>query len=138
MKKFLIGFFATLGVIFFILIVICVYLFVADPYNIKPFLFGSEQTTQTQEQAKEVTQTSERTTPARETVSGTPTKNPILNQNQEAALEAVGIDPTDIPSQISPQQESCFEDALGVDRVKAIKSGGTPSAAEIFAARNCL
>jgi hypothetical protein len=136
MKKFFCGFFMTLGVIFFILILVGTYLFVADPYNIKPLLFGSGTNTPVQnQQTTRTTQNTTNNTPAREQ---TLDKNPVLNQNQEAALEAVGIDPTNIPTQVSPEQELCFENTIGEARVAAIKAGGTPTALEIFAARNCL
>lgn len=132
MKKLLNGFFMALGVIFFILILIGVYLFVADPYNIKPLLFGSESNTPAEQPEAAA---SNKNTSAREPASD---KNPILNQNQEAALEAVGINPANIPNEVSPQQQRCFEDTLGADRVAAITAGDTPSATEIFTARNCL
>lgn len=136
MKKFFSGFFIALGVIFFILILIGTYLFVADPYNIKPFLFGSKTNTPAQnQQTTKATQDSANNTTTREQ---TLDKNPILNQSQEAALEAVGIDPTNIPTQVSPEQEICFENTIGEARVEAIKAGDTPTALEIFAARNCL
>ena len=136
MKKFFSGFFIALGVIFFILILVGTYLFVADPYNIKPLLFGTETNTPAQNQ--QTTNTTSDTTNNTPTRGQAPDKNPALNQNQEAALEAVGIDPTNIPSQVSPEQETCFEDTIGGARVEAIKAGDTPTASEIFAARNCL
>jgi hypothetical protein len=64
--------------------------------------------------------------------------NPMLNESQETALKTVGIDPASLPTTISPEQEACFEVAIGADRVEEIKAGGTPTAIEIFRGRGCL
>jgi hypothetical protein len=137
MKKILNIFFVTLGVIFFIIILIAIYFFVADSYNIQPLFFGVEATSSTN-QRESPAATVDTTSDTALTDQQHTDKNPALNQNQEAALEAVGIDPTAVPSTISPEQESCFENAIGTARVEAIKAGDTPTAIEIFAGRNCL
>lgn len=137
MKKFLNGFFVTLGILFFIQILLVAYLFIVDPYNLKPFLFGSDINTPTSNQESPATtrNNSPTTSQPHEQV---PDKNPVLNQNQEAALKAVGIDPAAIPTQVSAEQENCFEATIGQERVNEIKAGDIPTAAEIFAGRNCL
>ena len=119
MKKFLNIFFVTLGVIFFILILAGSYFFVTDPLNLKPILFGSDEKA-VSEVGKEVD------------------KNPMLNEKQEKALETFGIDPADVPSEITPEQEACFESILGEERVDEIKAGDSPTATEYFKARNCM
>lgn len=74
----------------------------------------------------------------REAVSESVDRNPMLNESQESALETFGIDPASLPSTISPEQEACFIEAIGADRVEEIKAGDTPTATEIFRGRGCL
>jgi hypothetical protein len=124
MKKLLQIFFTTLGVIFFILIGIGVYLYVADPYEIKPIfkiLMDTQQTAET-----------------KSTTSDTTDKNQLLSPTQEQALEKVGIDPASLPSQITPAMTACFYAKLGDKRANEIKNGSRPTAADYFAARGCL
>ncbi len=116
MKKFLAVFFVTLGVIFFVLILVGAYLFVFDPFNIKPLFF-----------------------PARSAVTSAPsTKNPIINTAQQKALESIGIDPAKIPSKITPEQEFCGVRVLGEARAGEIKSGSAPTASEMFSLKGCI
>lgn len=116
MKKVLNIFFVTLGVIFFILILVGVYFYVTDPLNLKPIVF-SESDGSTIDSDYD---------------------HPLLSDDQEASLEAVGIDPADVPSEISPEQEACFEDTLGSQRVGEIQAGDSPTATDLFKARDCL
>lgn len=122
MKKILNVFFVTLGVIFLIIIIFGTYFFITDPLNLKPLFFGT---------------TSDQTETA-EPVSDGVDKHPMLNESQEATLETFGIDPADVPSEITPEQEACFEARLGEDRVTEIKAGDSPTAAEYFKARDCI
>ena len=48
MKHLLNQIFVTLGVIFFILIIIATYFFITDPYNLKPLIFESDGVFNTQ------------------------------------------------------------------------------------------
>ena len=122
MKKFLQIFFTTLGVIFFILLAVGVYLYVADPYEIKPLI-------------KSLTGQSTPTTKE----SGSPTdKNPLLSPAQEKALEKAGIDPAALPSTITPAMETCFYAKLGATRANEIKNGAQPTASDYFIARSCF
>jgi hypothetical protein len=120
MKKFFTIFFVTLGVIFSIIILIVIYLFIADPFKIKPLLFGSKATT-----SQKATST--------QTPSG-------LSDSQKKALEAVGVNPATLPSpsSITPAQEACFTSKLGATRVAEIKAGASPTAVEIFTAKACI
>ena len=65
-------------------------------------------------------------------------KHPLLSSNQEKVLETFGIDPADLPSEISPEQEKCFEEAIGEDRVAEIKAGDTPTFKEFFKSKSCI
>jgi hypothetical protein len=128
MKRIIIGFFATLGVIFFILIVLGVYLFITDPYNIKPLFFSAQTSSENENQTV--------ATSTQSTISAD--KNPLLSDTQEKALEKVGVNPETLPTQITPEQEACFIEIIGVERVNQIKAGGLPTASEFFKARSCL
>lgn len=119
MKKVLTVFFVTLGVIFFILILVGTYFFVTDPLELRPLLFGTNET----EQLEGTTETD---------------KNPLLSEEQEQALETFGIDPASVPSEITPEQEQCFEAELGEERVDEIRAGASPKPTEFFKTEHCL
>ncbi len=123
MKKILQIFFIILGVIFFILILAGTYLYVFDPFEIKPFIKGlSSQTSPASKQAD----------------TSAVDKNPLLTPAQEQTLEKIGIDPATLPTKITPAMEACFYDKLGDKRANEIKNGATPTATDYFAARSCL
>ncbi len=123
MKKLLQIFFIILGVIFFILILAGTYLYVVDPFGIKPFIKGiSSQTVPV----------------AKKTDTSVVDKNPLLTPVQEQTLEKIGIDPATLPAKITPAMEACFYNKLGEKRANEIKNGATPSAADYFAARSCI
>ena len=124
MKKLLQIFFTTLGVIFFILIGVGVYLYIADPFEIKPLI--------------KMLMTVEQKAGTKINTTGTADKNPLLSPTQEQALEKAGIDPSALPSQITPAMETCFYTKLGDKRANEIKNGSQPTAADYFAARGCL
>lgn len=126
MKKFLNVFFVVLGVIFFILIIIGTYLFVVDPLNIKPLIFGSPATS------------SVTTSSTTSNTTATTDKNPNLNATQEKALETFGIDPAAVPTSFTLEQQACFTKILGEARVNAIKAGDSPTATEYLSVRGCL
>jgi len=111
-------FFITLGVIFFIMILTGIYLYIADPFGLKPFLFGSP---------------AKYGMPAAE--SGGPS---FLSDEQKNALRTIGINPASIPSQFTPEQEACFVKVLGQTRVDQIKAGSAPTVIEYFQAKVCL
>lgn len=123
MKKFFNVFFVTLGVIFFIIILIGAYFFITDPLNLKPLLFNKDNSEKSESSG---------------TFGDSLDKNPLLNESQEKSLEAIGIDPANIPSEITPEQETCFVEIFGQVRVNEIKAGDSPTATEIIKARSCL
>ena len=120
MKKILQVFFITLGIIFFLLLMVGLYVYIADPFNLRA-LWNSD--TVTSQEPTDVSETD---------------RNPALNASQEQALETVGIDPARIPSEITPEQEACFVDVLGQFRVDEIKAGDAPGPLEIIRARSCV
>lgn len=118
MKKFFNIFFVTLGVIFSIIILIGIFFVITDPFNLKPLIFGGES--------------------AGSATGGGGDSNPNLNESQEKALESFGINPADVPSEITPEQEACFVERLGQARVDEIKAGDSPSATDYFKAKDCI
>jgi len=57
---------------------------------------------------------------------------------QLAAMSAVGIDTASLPTTMTPELETCFEAAIGRERVDAVINGVTPSLAEMWKAKGCL
>jgi hypothetical protein len=131
MKKVIHIFFEVLGVLFFGLIVIGVYVFVADPFNLKPLFTTNQPTT-------ELGVTQDEQLNIQSDTQVTADKNSALSPEQEQRLESLGVDPARIPSAITPEQEACFIDTLGATRVKEIKAGSNPSPLEFFQARSCI
>lgn len=120
MKRFFTIFFVVLGVIFFILILTGLYLYLADPFDIKQLFSTAEKAS---------------------TESGVETKsdqNPNLSPAQEKALETFGIDPATIPTSFTPSQEDCFVEKLGQERVDEIKAGSSPTPVEFYKAKSCI
>ena len=64
--------------------------------------------------------------------------HPLLDASQEATLENFGVDVSQLPTSITPGMQACFTDKLGESRVLEIINGATPSALEIFKAKDCL
>ncbi len=140
MKKFFTYFFVTLGVIFFVLILLALYLYIVNPNGIQTRLdpivtevleedlglteatFGGEGNTEvnseTSVESAEESETS--VTPA-----------------QAEALEALGLDPAAISS-ITPEQEACFVRTLGQARVDEVKAGAVPNPIDLFKAKECI
>ncbi|MDO8499400.1 MAG: hypothetical protein Q7S66_01950 [bacterium] len=123
MKKFLQIFFMILGIIFFIIILAGIYLYIADPFEIKPFIKGL---------------ISQSAPASKQTGVNAVDKNPLLTPAQEQTLEKIGIDPATLPTKITPAMEACFYDKLGDKRADEIKNGVTPTAADYFTARSCM
>lgn len=121
MKKIVTIFFVTLGVIFFCIILLGVYFFVFDPFELKPLFHGAPAQHTETSSADEMSDA-----------------HPALNESQERALESVGVDPASLPTSITPEQEVCFEAVLGTERVEEIKAGAMPTATEFFRARDCI
>src|SRR3989344_356070 len=65
-------------------------------------------------------------------------KNPLLNEQQEAQLEGLGIDPANLPSEITPAMEACFTAKLGEERTSQIIQGSAPTPIDFLKAQSCL
>lgn len=64
--------------------------------------------------------------------------HPLLDEKTEQTLEKIGIDPATIPTEITPELEDCLINAVGEERASEIRGGDSPTATDIFKARNCL
>ena len=117
--KILNGFFVFLGVVFFIIILFSAYFFWKDPFNLRPIISGLSGISKN--------------------ISGDQTdKHPLLSPSQEAALEALGVDPAKLPTEITPEMEKCLVEKLVAEIVMEIKKTGSPSAADILAGKDCI
>jgi len=123
----------TLGVIFFLLIASGAYLYVADPFELKPLI-----NTFMGKPAGETADTGAQDGTADISADAVPDKHPLLTEEQEKAAESLGIDPAALPSTITPAMEECFYDTLGAQRADEIRAGAEPTALDYFKARSCL
>jgi hypothetical protein len=126
MKKFFTIFFVSLGVIFFLILLFISYLFIFDPFNIKPLLFNNKETFNTPQNN------------LNETSTTTTANKPFLSDAQKKTLSSFGVDPASLPSTITQTQETCFKTKLGEARFAEISSGASPSITEFLNAKSCL
>jgi hypothetical protein len=134
MKKFFTVFFVTLGIIFFIIILFVTYLFIFDPFNIKPLLFGSNSAPYTT-----TIKTTTTNTNSDNNATTTPEDNSFtLSEVQKAALKSFGVDPASVPSTLTVEQSTCFRAKLGDQRYAEVKAGAVPNALEFFNAKGCI
>ncbi|MFH1890485.1 MAG: hypothetical protein ABIJ91_02895 [Candidatus Kuenenbacteria bacterium] len=121
-------FFVVLGIIFFILIIGIGYIWFADPFNLKPLIPSGVSPISV---IKTITGNNE-------VEIDNIDKNPLLTEEQEAQLESMGIEPADLPSEITPQMEKCFTQKLGEKRTSQIIQGDSPTPADFLKASSCL
>jgi hypothetical protein len=134
----------TLGVVFFGILLCLGYLYVVDPWNLKPLFFSKSNTVAEKPDMNDI-EVDDSVNNTTETAAGSMTesevetdKSPALTPGQEDALMLIGIDPEVLPDSLTPEQEACFIAKLGETRVLEIKAGATPSVTEIFSAKGCI
>ena len=132
--KWIYRFFAVLGVIFFCILIGMGYFIIADPFNIRPIIMSMYGSATTSEKTNE-SQSSD-TIEVRATTETGETGG--VSAGQAQALESIGINPESVPAEFTPEQEACFTNALGQERVSAIKGGAVPTPAEFYKAKGCL
>jgi len=133
MKKFLNVFFVTLGVIFFIILLFISYLFIFDPLNLKPLIFGSNSNVNTTTTKTETGKNSEQNqNNSNENVSFS------FSDAQKKTLQSFGIDPATLPTTITVTQQTCLEGKFGAARFAEIKAGASPTVIEFYNAKSCL
>lgn len=130
MLKFLNIIFVIFGGIFFLQVIALAYLWIADPFELRPLISSFQNEAVAPETAS--------TPDAPDAPVDTTDKNANLTPAQEDALELIGINPAGLPDTITPEQMSCFVRVLGETRVAEIQSGAAPTAIEIFKAKECL
>ncbi len=157
MKKFFTVFFVVLGVIFSIILIAGAYFYVTDPYNLKPLFFGTPSSESSSFESKKTSSSSDSSDSSKTSDSSdssgssqttkssgnsdsadSSTSSIILSPDQQQALENLGVDPSQIPSQITSEQEECFVGILGQVRVDQIKAGAQPTVSEFISGRNCM
>ena len=138
MVKIIRTFFVALGVIFFILLVIVIYFFIKDPYNLRPILMPviSEMIFSNSSSSDDLKTISNNT--PEYTTSLKVNGSSSLTSDQANALKAIGVDPNSLPTTITPEQEECFVKIFGQTRVNEIKAGDTPTATEFIKGTSCL
>lgn len=140
MKSIITKVLVTLGIIFLILVVVGVYLFVADPFGIKPLIFGvpSPIQNETVQILDSVENNDMKEFTEDELTAETAPVGFKLSVSQVEALVSFGIDPSSVPTTISSEQEKCFVRALGEAKVAEVKAGAVPSALEFLRAKACI
>ncbi len=61
-----------------------------------------------------------------------------LTPGQRSMLATFGIDESELPQTLTPELETCFSEAIGQERVDAIKAGDSPTFIEGAKAVGCL
>ncbi len=145
MKNFILYFFAALGFIFLIILIWLSYFIIADPYNLKPLLLGSQQSytetrsTDSDESSQNASEEVSAETGTESDSTSTNTRATFnLSPAQKEALINLGISPESVPDSISVEQEQCFVNVLGESRVAEIRAGAVPGAIEFFKAKSCI
>jgi len=129
MKQLTNNIFVGLGVIFIVFIVAGILFVVADPYNLKPLIFGTSYVPSQNSNSKD----------NNSSTSTSATDGSFqLSDAQKQALVSFGVDPSSVPNTISAEQENCFVSVLGEARVAQIRDGAVPSGIEFFKAKACI
>jgi hypothetical protein len=128
-KRIIQSFFLTLGVIFFVLLLGLAYLWFADPFELKPLYY-----------ALTAPKSTNATSTPSDDLTSTPKagNNPLLTPTQEKTLQMIGVDPSTLPTTITPQMETCFTQTLGQARMLEIKQGSAPTITDFMQAKSCL
>lgn len=136
------AFFVGLGVIFFCILLVLLYLWVVDPWNIKPLLQAvASPSAPVSEQSQTSANDSGRSTGDQSFEAGADTSTNAtagMSDAQVEALGSVGLSADTIPATFTAEQEACFIEILGAPRVEEIKNGAVPTATEFWQARGCL
>ena len=137
MKNITLQVLAAFGVVLMVLLIIGILLFATDTYGVRTLFTGSSAPAHSSSASPSATGSDS----APEILTGTVTSASDgfeLSAAQVEALVSLGIDPSAVPTTISAEQETCFVNQLGIDRVQEIKAGAVPSAWEFMQAESCL
>ena len=64
--------------------------------------------------------------------------HPLLSPEQEQFIEAIGIDTSTLPTELTEEQIACLTTALGAERAMQLAEGATPNLIDITKSRHCL
>lgn len=113
-------FFVFLGVVFAIIIAAAIWFYITDPLNLRPIIeplfFGDKSAS----------------------LEGIIGENPYLTGDQEQILDSIGVNFENLPSQITPQMETCFAEKLGAKRISEFQAGASPSLTDFLKVKSCL
>lgn len=138
MKNIITQIFVTLGVILLILVLIGLYFFIADPYNLKSLFSSGSAAPQSYSPADTDVESTADSTDSSATTTAVASGGFELSRGQKEALVSLGIDPDAVPDSVSAEQEACFAGVLGEERVAEIKAGAVPSNFELLKAQSCI
>ncbi|MDP2692604.1 MAG: hypothetical protein Q8O88_03110 [bacterium] len=127
--KILNRFFVVLGVLFFIILLGILYLFVVDPFNLKPLLSSFDVS------PAQVMDVMKNTTPSDGT---TQTTNPLISPEQAKILKSIGVNPDTLPTEMTPELEKCLIGKVGAVRADEIVKGAEPTPLDFLKASSCL
>lgn len=121
-------FFMIFGILSFIFFLVLIaggaYLWVNDPFGLKPILFPASS------ESTEV--------PSAAANSNDGSAASFLTPEQEKLLQAAGINVASLPTEITPELKVCAEAALGKERVAALKAGAQPTLSDLLKAKACI
>ncbi len=120
MRRILNYFFTTLGVIFFVILIVLVHVYMTSSSTVA-FSPSAVQAVLTQNEN-----------------SAAVDEIPYLSEAQENMVKAVGVDPASLPTTLTEAQMACLLTAVGAARAQEIIGGETPTMSELFKAKACL
>lgn len=128
--SFLQRFFMLFGILSFILILLLIaggaYLWVKDPFGLKPLLLPAQ------------TETSITSTPSPTSTGAGASVKALLTPEQQKLLDAAGVDVSKLPKEVTPELKACAESRLGKERLAALKAGAQPTLSDLLAAKSCI
>lgn len=118
------------GMLSFFLILLLIaggtYLWVKDPFGLKPLLIPT------------YTDTSATSTPSPSSIDAGASVKALLTPEQQKLLDAAGVDVSKLPKEVTPELKACAESRLGKERLAALKAGAQPTLSDLLAAKGCV
>lgn len=66
------------------------------------------------------------------------TNHPLLTEEQENMLKSAGIDPANLPTEVTMDQQECAAKLLGNARIVELMNGATPSFTDFLKTKECF
>jgi|AntAceMinimDraft_8_1070364.scaffolds.fasta_scaffold03516_8 hypothetical protein len=64
--------------------------------------------------------------------------HPLFNATQEKQLRDIGLDPVQIPTSITPEQQTCLESKFSPEKIQSMLSGEAPGTLDALKAMICF